>query len=303
MKLQPVAHVCVFRFLVRQFASSEPDSRPPNWFAEPDVVRQTWITFKHMNHHLQSLRPDQFRVLVVVDEIYAQKALVEYARQEGYRVDGTGDAKEAVRMFAQDPAHLVIADLTRRQLHAAEMVAALKKHRGSTCAVGVVDKLPPVDEQAEDDFEGYIVKPISRENVSEQLRELLLTPSEDEKPKVYVVDDDGNALMAVEHTLDVRGFDVTPYTDIGEAIEQIQVEPPDLLILDVNMPGISGLQVCQQLKANPKTDPIPILIFTSDPSRENVTKAIESGANGFIAKPFDPKGLTAKVREVLEASN
>ena len=114
-----------------------------------------------------------------------------------------------------------------------------------------------------------------------------------------VIDDDANALMAVEHTLDVRGFDVTAFTDVGEGMQHVQNSPPALLILDINMPGISGLQICRQLKSNSRTKPIPILIFTSDPSRENVQQAIEAGANGFIAKPFDPTNLTTKVREVL----
>ena len=256
-----------------------------------------------INHKLQHRRPDQFRILVVIDEIYAQKAVVEFCHQEGYRVSGMGTVKEALRAFAQDPAHLVIADLTRPQLQATEMVTALKKHRKSLSAIGVVEKLPAVDVQAGAEFEGYIVKPISREDVCTQLRELLLTPPEEIQPTVIVIDDDANALTAVVHTLKVRGFDVSSYTDVGEAIEDIQTNLPDLVILDINMPGISGLYVCEMLKAQKKTQGIPILIFTSDSSRENVQKAIESGADGFIAKPFDPKGLTAKVREVLEMDN
>ena len=256
-----------------------------------------------MSHRLQNRRPDQFRILVVIDEIYAQKAVIEYVRQEGYRVSGLGDVKEALRTFVHEPAHLVIADLTRPQLHAGEMVAALKKHHHKMYAVGVVDQLPAVEAQAEDGFEGYIVKPISRENVSAQLRELLLTPSEERRPTVIVLDDDADALMAVEHTLEIRGFDVSTYADVGEALERIRSEPPDILILDINMPGIGGLEICQELKAGEKTKAIPILIFTSDPSRDNVQEAITSGADGFIAKPFDPKGLTAKVREVLGQSD
>ena len=182
------------------------------------------------------------------------------------------------------------------------MVAALKKHRKHLCTVAVVDKLPKVEEQAEDDFEGYIVKPISRENVSEKLKELLLTPREETEHRVFVIDDRANALKAVEHTLDVKGFGVTIFTEVGEAIDRTKEELTDLLITDVNVPGISGIQTCQQLKANPQTDPLPILIFTSDPSRENVQKAIESGASAFIEKPFNPKALTAKVREVLDIS-
>ena len=97
-----------------------------------------------------------------------------------------------------------------------------EKHHNKLYAVGVVDQLPAVEEQAEDEFEGYIVKPISRENVCAQLKELLLTPSEERRPTVVVLDDDADALMAVEHTLEIRGFDVSTYSDPGEALERIR---------------------------------------------------------------------------------
>jgi two-component system phosphate regulon response regulator PhoB len=253
-----------------------------------------------LNHRLQQRRPDQFRVMVVIDEIYAQKAVIEYVHQEGYRVSGFGDYKEAIRAFGHEPAHLVIADLTRPQLHAAEMASALKRHSKALVAVAIVSKLPTVEEQAEDAFEGYLVKPIVREDIADQLRELLLSPQAEHKPAILVLDDDADSLMAAEHSLQVRGFEVITYTDAGEAIAHLRATPPDLLLMDINMPGITGIQICRQLKADSKTAPIPILIFTSDPSTKNVQEAIASGASGFIAKPFDPKSLSEKVRSVLD---
>lgn len=177
---------------------------------------------------------------------------------------------------------------------------ALKHHRKSLIAVAVVNKLPTVEEQADDAFEAYIVKPLVKENIASQLRELLLTPPEEHKPDILILDDDADALMAAEHALLIRGFEVTTYTDSGEALQHLRQTPPDLLLLDINMPGISGIEICTKMKSDPKTAEIPILIFTSDPSTKNVQEAIESGASGFMAKPFDPKGLTAKVRSILE---
>lgn len=81
---------------------------PFNW----SRIRQKLDRQKPLNHRLQQRRPDQFRVIIVMSEIYAQKAVVEYVRQEGFRVSGFGDAKEAVRSFTHEHADLVIADLT-----------------------------------------------------------------------------------------------------------------------------------------------------------------------------------------------
>jgi len=166
--------------------------------------------------------------MVVIDEIYAQKAVIEYVHQEGYRVSGFGDFKEAVRAFGHEPAHLVIADLTRPQLHAAEMVSALKRHSETMVAVAIVSKLPTVEEQTEDAFEGYLVKPLVRENIADQLHELLLSPHAEHKPSILVLDDDADSLMAAEHSLKVRGFEVVTFTDTGEALDHLRAIPPDL---------------------------------------------------------------------------
>ena len=65
------------------------------------------------------------------------------------------------------------------------------------------------------------------------------------------------------------------------------------------MPGIDGFQVARQVRSNPSSNAVPILILTSDPSRENVAKAIGLGVNGFLAKPFDRNGLVEKVFQML----
>ena len=245
------------------------------------------------------LSPNSFTVLVVMDDVYAQKALTEYSRQAGYRSSGVSEARKAAATIAQNPTHLIIVDLGKKA--GLEFVEAIKKHKPDLLALGLVDEIPAVEQQAEEDvMNGYLVRPLSQETVTEQLNELLLKePEEGPPPKVVVIDDDSDAVSAVEHVLQVRGFEVNGFQDPGEAVAFITENPPDVIILDVEMPNITGFEVLQTIQKNPKSAEIPVLIFTADPSRDNVQKAIQGGAKGFLAKPFDPKGLTEKVRSLL----
>jgi PleD family two-component response regulator len=117
------------------------------------------------------------------------------------------------------------------------MVSALKRHSEALLAVAIVSQLPTIEEQAEDSFEGYLVKHLAREDIADQLRELLLSPQAEHKPSI-LMDDDADSLMAAKHSLLVRGFEVVTFTDAGEAIDHLRTTPPDLPLLDINMPGI-----------------------------------------------------------------
>jgi len=198
------------------------------------------------------LSSNSFSVLIVMDDVYAQKALTEYARHAGYRTSGVAETRKAAAIIAQNPTHLVVVDLGKKA--GREFIEAIKKHKPDLLALGLVED---------------------------------------------VIDDDTNAVTAVEHVLEVRGFEVTGFQDPGEGIEYITQNPPDVTILDVQMANTTGFEVMQTIHKDPNCAEIPVLIFTSDPSRDNVQHAIQGGAKGFLAKPFDPKDLTEKVRSLL----
>ena len=70
--------------------------------------------------------------------------------------------------------------------------------------------------------------------------------------------------------------------------------------MDINISNASGFEVCKRLRENAKTEKIPILMFTSDPSQENVKTAVEIGVDGFLEKPFDPQSMRQKVRQMIQ---
>ena len=117
-------------------------------------------------------------------------------------------------------------------------------------------------------------------------------------PRIYVIDDDMDLLKVVKSLLQKRGFDVSIFCDWEVANNAMKVCEPQLILLDVFLTGIDGLDVCQKLKASPYTRHIPILLFSAFP--RIAESAIHNyGSDDFIAKPFEVGELIKKVHSVL----
>ncbi|MEO8110506.1 MAG: response regulator [Ginsengibacter sp.] len=121
-------------------------------------------------------------------------------------------------------------------------------------------------------------------------------------PRIFVIDDDKDLLRVVKSLLLKRGFDVSTYSDWEIANVALKKYPPQLILLDVFLSGIDGLDLCQKLKANAATRHIPILIFSAYP-RVAETAIYEYGADDFIAKPFELTDLIEKVHGILSHKN
>ena len=117
-------------------------------------------------------------------------------------------------------------------------------------------------------------------------------------PRIYVIDDDTDLLKVVKSLLQKRGFDVSIFCDWEVANNAMKVCEPQLILLDVFLTGIDGLDVCQKLKASPYTRHIPILLFSAFP-RIAESAIHDYGADDFIAKPFEVGELIKKVHSVL----
>lgn len=123
-----------------------------------------------------------------------------------------------------------------------------------------------------------------------------------EGTKILVVDDEPDVVTLIARALSTEGFDVLGAYDGISALDIAESESPDLVLLDIMMPMMSGYEVCQQLKANPRTNGIPVLCLSSahtPDARENCRKA---GAAALVLKPFTPAELIAQIRRHLPAN-
>ena len=118
-------------------------------------------------------------------------------------------------------------------------------------------------------------------------------------PRVLVVDDDPQVLRLMRVNLELEGYDVVSAPDGEEALEAVVTEHPDVVVCDVMMPGVDGLTVLRNLRANPKTSKIPFVVVSAKAQRSDVKAALDMGADKYITKPFDPQELLDAVEHLL----
>lgn len=119
------------------------------------------------------------------------------------------------------------------------------------------------------------------------------------KKHVLVVEDEEDILALIHYNLTREGFRSTCATSGEEALRVVQKDPPDLVVLDLMLPGIDGLEVCRTLKSQEETRSIAVLMVTAKGEEADVVAGLEMGADDYVTKPFSPRILIARARAVL----
>ena len=125
------------------------------------------------------------------------------------------------------------------------------------------------------------------------------TPVGQAAPRILVVDDEEDLLELVRYNLAKHGYEVECVGTGEDALKSARREPPDLIVLDLMLPAVDGLEVCRRLKSESKTRDVPIVMLTAKGEDADVVAGLEKGADDYIAKPFSPRVLTARVRALL----
>ncbi len=119
-------------------------------------------------------------------------------------------------------------------------------------------------------------------------------------PTVLVVDDNQQNLELLQAYLEDTDYRTVPARDGAEALEIIGKDPPDLILLDVMMPKMSGFEVCKRIKNDPKTGDIPVIMVTALNEYGDIERAIDSGTDDFLSKPVNKLELLTRVKTMLK---
>jgi len=117
--------------------------------------------------------------------------------------------------------------------------------------------------------------------------------------RILVVDDEIGALTLIGIMLERGGFEVLKAKDAEQALSVLELETPDLIILDVMMPGMDGIELCRVLRARSDTQELPILILSARGDAKSVLSGMDAGASDYLPKPILHHDLVAKVRRML----
>ena len=119
------------------------------------------------------------------------------------------------------------------------------------------------------------------------------------KPKILLVDDEPDALDLIQYNLKAAGYDVVTADDGEEALKKARTTQPALVILDVMLPEVDGLEVCKALRREPATATVPIIMLTAKAAEIDRVLGLELGADDYVTKPFSPRELVLRVKSLL----
>ena len=117
--------------------------------------------------------------------------------------------------------------------------------------------------------------------------------------KIFIVEDELDFLSTLRERLEFEGFVVATAVDGEEALKKIPQEKPDLILLDIMLPEMNGYQVCRELKSNPETKTIPVVVVTAKSQKSDKFWAKETGADDYLTKPFEMEELLQKIQDNL----
>jgi DNA-binding response OmpR family regulator len=117
--------------------------------------------------------------------------------------------------------------------------------------------------------------------------------------KILIVEDERDILQLVKHYLEKDGFRTLTASNGVDALRQVRSEHPDMVILDLMIPEIDGLEVCKKLRLTPQTSMLPIIMLTAKSEESDTVVGLELGADDYITKPFSPRGLLARVKALF----
>ena len=118
-------------------------------------------------------------------------------------------------------------------------------------------------------------------------------------PNVLVVDDEPNILLSLEFLMKKNGYNVFVGRDGKEALETVEQEKIDLIILDIMMPEVDGLEVCKRLKSNEATKDIKVIFLSAKIKEEEIKAGYDAGADMYITKPYSTRDIVNKVKELI----
>ena len=119
------------------------------------------------------------------------------------------------------------------------------------------------------------------------------------REKIVVIEDEADILEVIAYNLKREGYEVLESRDGEAALRQIGRHAPDLIILDLMLPSIDGIEICRRLKSDAVTRPIPVIMVTAKGEESDIVLGLGVGADDYVTKPFSPKELIARVRAVL----
>ena len=236
-------------------------------------------------------------VLVADDNPVVREVMRDLLEEAGYTVAEADGGAEALRLARLLQPALLTLDVMMPDLDGFDVIQVLRNDPITReLPVLFVSASPEPERGAALGGSGFLLKPFAPEELLEQVSRLILPQA----PLVLVVEDDAHVRPVLMRVLERGGFQVAEAADGLTALDLVQRLPPDLVLLDIRMPGMDGYEVLRQIKQNPAYQHIPIVVLTaSDLSNVARKRVMDMGATLFLEKPIGSEELLTEIKRLL----
>jgi len=253
------------------------------------------------------------KILVVDDEPNLLRMVAYSFEAEGFRVITAENATAALTKAQTERPDAVLLDVMLPDMSGLDVCRQLRARPDTahvpiimlSALVEVADKIRGLEAGADE----YIIKPVEPDELVMCVQTLLehirqTRPRREDKTraktKILVVDDEPNLLRLISYSFAVEGYDVITAERGSDALKKARMEQPDVIVLDVMLPDMNGLEVCRQLRANRETAHLPIMILSIRSEIQDKIRGFKAGADGYLTKPVDSDELVARIEALLE---
>lgn len=239
-----------------------------------------------------------YKVLIADDDALVVELLRDHLQLQGCEVIEVNHGQDVLNQAHQHRPHLIIQDVNMPDRCGFDVLRALKADT-STRDIPVImltkrSEDTSVIEGIANGAADYMLKPFEVDQLIERIMKALRKTD----TKILIADDDPLVCELLTLRLRKLGYQVHAVNNGTQALAQFKADPPDLLLLDIMMPGMDGMAVLKHLKAHMQQD-TPVVMLTAKHQSEHIVKSLNDGAHDYIVKPFDLEELVARVNGIL----
>jgi two-component system cell cycle response regulator len=252
------------------------------------------------------MRMGGHRIFVVDDNPVNLKLITRVLETDGYQVTHAENAEIALEQIRQSPPDLILMDIELPGMDGLTLTRILKADPATTgipiVALTAYAMKGDAQRARDSGCDGYLTKPINTRTLAEQIRWFLHEPLRTisgSPLRILVVEDQPSDLKLACVVLTCAGYEVAEARSAEEAINAVETSPPGLILLDLKLPGISGLTLIRRLRAAVHTRHTPIVAVTSYPDQQTEKEAREAGCNGYFVKPLDVDQMLREIAGIV----
>jgi signal transduction histidine kinase/DNA-binding response OmpR family regulator len=242
------------------------------------------------------------KILVVEHDRDLALLLRRQLEMEGYKVLLAGNGEDALWLAREEQPQVITLDIMLPDMDGFSVLEKLKNHPlTSSIPVVIASVLIEADERYSLGAVDYVVKPFAEDKLLESVRLALAHQDGDGPHRLLVVDDDADIRGFLEEALSYHGYHIHTASNGKEALEKVEQTDPDLVLLDLKMPGLDGYEVIRRLKSNKATRAIPIIVITASPvdkERDRV-RVLGMGATEYLTKPLSIEALVQEIKAAI----